>query len=158
MIVGHSRNIENSFHKSDDRRKIERESRKERKEKERRQKEAELRRLKNVKRAEIKERLKKINSIGCTEFVSESLLDDDWDAAKYEAEMAAQFGDDYYDAAEKDTDMPLQHPAELEGWDDDDYYEEIGLAEESEAHLKKGKKGKKKNITEDSVDAEAEEE
>ena len=69
--------------------------RKERKEKERRQKEAELRRLKNVKRTEMLERLRKINDIGDAEFATEDFLDEEWDPQKHEAQMAAQFNDDF---------------------------------------------------------------
>lgn len=52
-VVGHSRAVEGSVRRVDDRRKKARETRKERKEKEKRQKEAELRRLKNIKKKEV---------------------------------------------------------------------------------------------------------
>ena len=54
QVIGHSRNVEGSLRRVDERRKLQREQRLERKEKERRQKEAELRRLKNLKREEVK--------------------------------------------------------------------------------------------------------
>ncbi len=157
QIVGHSRNIDNSFRKTDDRRKIERENRKERKDKERRQKEAELRRLKNVKRIEIQERLKKINAIGDAEFASEEFLDEEWDPNKYEAQMAAQFNDDYYDAAHGDDDMPLEHPGELEAWNEEDYeYERDENGDEESLPVKKSKSkaDKKKKIDDKNVEEE----
>ena len=152
QIVGHSRNIDNSFRKSDDRRKLERENRKERKEKERRQKEAELRRLKNVKRTEMLERLKKINDIGDAEFATEDFLDEEWDPQKYEAQMAAQFNDDYYEAAQGDEDMPLEHPGELEGWDDEDY--EYDLEECGDENVSKDKKKRNKKKVDENVEEE----
>ena len=54
QVIGHSRNVEGSLRRVDERRKLQREQRLERKEKERRQKEAELRRLKNLKREEVR--------------------------------------------------------------------------------------------------------
>jgi protein KRI1 len=53
VVMGHSRDVQGSVRRVDDKRKKDRELRKERKEKEKRQKEAELRRLKNLKHQEV---------------------------------------------------------------------------------------------------------
>lgn len=53
QIIGHSRNVAETFRRPDDKRKLQRETKKEKKEKEKRQKEAELKRLKNLKRKEV---------------------------------------------------------------------------------------------------------
>ncbi len=55
QVVGHSRNVEGSLRREDDKRKLQREQRKERKEKEKRQREEELKRLKNLKKQEVSE-------------------------------------------------------------------------------------------------------
>lgn len=111
-VVGHSRSVEGSVRRVDERRKKARESRQERKEKERRQKEAELRRLKNLKKQEVcslklysiyndflkqfslqlQERLNKILAVGglSAEEHEEAMalmgedLDGDWDPEKHE--------------------------------------------------------------------------
>lgn len=123
QVVGHSRNVDGSLRRSDDKRKAQREAYRERKERERRVKEEELKRLKNLKKMELQKRLKKIAKVGGVDFdtepegtkrskkskkkadgeklmIDETLLDEDWDPAKHEALMAAQFGDDYYEAGE----------------------------------------------------------
>ena len=62
-VQGHSRQVQGSLRRVDDTRKIERENRIERKQREKRQKEAELIRLKNLKKQELVERLKKISHV-----------------------------------------------------------------------------------------------
>jgi len=53
QVMGHSRIVDGSVRRVDEKRKLQREQRIQRKEKEKRQKEAELRRLKNLKREEV---------------------------------------------------------------------------------------------------------
>ncbi|CAM9195924.1 unnamed protein product, partial [Scytosiphon promiscuus] len=62
-IAMHSRNVQGSMRRKDDKRKRERENRKVRKAEERQRKEAELRRLKNLKREEIRKRLRAIQDM-----------------------------------------------------------------------------------------------
>ena len=64
QVTGHSRTVEGSLRRVDDKRKVQREAREERKGKERRQKEAELMRLKNLKKQELQARLKQIREVG----------------------------------------------------------------------------------------------
>ena len=109
QVMGHARNVDGSVRRIDDKRKAQRESRKERKDKERRQKEAELKRLKSLKKQELQSRLKKIGEVGGLKELGldESILDEDWDAEKYEAMMQRQYGDDYYGQGAEDDDAFL---------------------------------------------------
>jgi len=119
QVMGHSRTVDGSVRRVDERRKLQREQRIERKEKEKRQKEAELRRLKNLKRQELRERLQKIGEISGLKklgFIDEDMLDDDWDPAKHEAMMNQQFNEDYYG----EEDENLLHPDEIDGGDYND--------------------------------------
>jgi protein KRI1 len=119
-VTGHSRAVDGSVRRVDDKRKKAREARKERKEKERRQKEAELRRLKNLKRQEVlrcifpcfqfmvlkcdclfvqlQEKLEKIMKVGGldamtaeTIMLDADALDDDWDPVKHEVSLFCSF-------------------------------------------------------------------
>ena len=63
QVVGHSRSVEGSVRRVDDKRKKQREEKQEKKDKEKRQREAELRRLKNIKREELLNRIKKISKV-----------------------------------------------------------------------------------------------
>lgn len=140
MVMGHSRAVDGSVRRVDDKRKKTREARKERKEKERRQKEAELRRLKNLKRQELQEKLAKIMKMGGLDamtaeniMLNADVLDDDWDPVKHEEQMNQQFGDNYYAANETDEEFAArlgQYSVEGEDgaeYGDDDYrYEEGG--------------------------------
>eukprot|EP01034_Spumella_vulgaris_P026860 gene26860-33506_t len=102
-VAGHSRNVEGSMRRIDDKRKKEREARTERKEKEKRVKELEIKRLKNLKRQELKARLLQIGEIAGLKGqlgLDEDVLDEEWDEKKHEAMMNAQFNDNYYNATD----------------------------------------------------------
>jgi len=108
QVVGHERNIGGSLRRSDDKRKLARESRKERKAKEKRQREEELKRLKNLKRKELEARLSAVDEMGGVTSsggikIDASMLDEDWDPEKFDAQMSAQFDDDYYEQEDEDV-------------------------------------------------------
>lgn len=155
QVVGHSRTVEGSMRRSDDKRKVQREQRAEKKDRERRQKEAEMRRLKNLKRQELQERLRKISEVGGLGDLGldESALDEDWDPEKHEEIMRQQFNSGYYDAEDDAFNVDNQ---EIDQWlideIDENYAEEELDEEEEEASVAvvkgsgsiKGDKGKGK--------------
>eukprot|EP01041_Mallomonas_annulata_P005753 gene5752-11627_t len=127
-IVGHARTVDGSVRRDDETRRKQREARKARKEHEMRQKEAEIRRLKNLKREEIRERLRKIGEVGGVSKVAlaEEVLDEEWDPEKHEAQMNAQFGDEYYEAEDGGFDI------DAEGGDAVDWNEFGGQYDEND--------------------------
>ncbi len=162
-VRGHSRQVESSVRRSDDKRKKAREERKERKEREKRQKVEELKRLKNLKRDELRERLKKVAEAGGVNSAAlgEEELDEDWDETKHEQMMQRQFGDEYYDEEDMDFSERLQELDEDEvdrfinevdyGENDD---EESGGDDEEDREGKTAKasrRGKKGRVGKDAV-------
>ena len=127
QVVGHARNTGDSLRRTDEKRKAARESRKEKKEREKRQREEELKRLKNLKRKELEARLDAVSSMGGTHGIKidASMLDEDWDPDKFDAQMAAQFDDSYYDEQEGDEEgaFRAEHFEEVDG---EAYYDEEG--------------------------------
>jgi len=128
QVAGHSRQVEGSLRREDDKRKKAREEKAERKEKEKRQKEAELKRLKNLKKKELQERVLQIARMGGLEEmgIDPAMLDEDWDPEKHDSMMAAQYGDDYYqnmdntyDAHEQDIDDFI-NAGDYSKYDEDD--------------------------------------
>jgi protein KRI1 len=113
QVLGHARTVRDSLRRVDDSRKTQREARKERKEHEKRQKEAELRRLKNVKRLELQERVRRIQelgglALGQVQGLDEGALDEDWDPAAHERLMQATFDDAYYEQQDGELDIGKQ--------------------------------------------------
>ncbi|KAJ3339899.1 hypothetical protein HDU93_007673 [Gonapodya sp. JEL0774] len=100
VIIGHSRNVEGSVRRKDERRKTERQRREERKEEERKRREEEVRRLKNLRREEEEAKLKKIREMAGVDdlplLTDPSLLTADFDPAAHDALMAKAFDDTYY--------------------------------------------------------------
>eukprot|EP01035_Chromulina_nebulosa_P017280 gene17280-22815_t len=98
QVIGHDRRAHDSVRRLDDKRKIARDHLRERKEKERRQKEEEMKRLKNLKKKELQERLRKISEVGGLHElgIDESALDEEWDPSKHDELMSRQFGSNYY--------------------------------------------------------------
>ncbi|KAL4428120.1 hypothetical protein ABPG75_002209 [Micractinium tetrahymenae] len=101
-IITYPRNVEGTVRKEDDRRKRKRQEKAERLAAEEEQRRAEVRRLKNLKKAEIEEKLQEIQSVAGKAAPRQELLDrlvaGDFDPEEYDKQMAAAFGDDYYDA------------------------------------------------------------
>ena len=87
-----------------------------RQEDERKRREEELRRLRALKRQEIEKKLHEIQEIGGLDkdLMSKINLDEDWDPAKYDAEMESLFNDDYYEEDEENPDVkPDLHLEEI---------------------------------------------
>eukprot|EP00606_Chrysophyceae_sp_TOSAG23-5_P000771 GSChrysophyteH2.ASY1.ANO1.1347.1 assembled CDS len=109
----------------------------EKKAKEKRQREEELKRLKNLKRKELQERVKKIALVSGSSLedvgIDPAMLDDEWDPEKHERMMQEQYGDDYYGDDDRDEEGNL-------GGDDD--YDELDAYAPlpSKEFLKKNKK------------------
>ncbi|KAL4445294.1 hypothetical protein ABPG77_011119 [Micractinium sp. CCAP 211/92] len=101
-IITYPRNVEGTVRKEDDRRKRKRQEKAERLAAEEEQRRADVRRLKNLKKAEIEEKLQEIQSVAGKAAPRQELLDrlvaGDFDPEEYDKQMAAAFGDDYYDA------------------------------------------------------------
>ncbi|KAG7401573.1 hypothetical protein PHYBOEH_000631 [Phytophthora boehmeriae] len=117
VIQTHSRHVDDSMRREDDSRKRKRAERKERKALERQKKEEELRRLKNLKQAEIEQKLKKVARLmgeqeGETGLKPED-LEGDFDPEEYDKRMQAVFDEQYYD--EDDDDME-----EKPTWDEEE--------------------------------------
>ncbi|RLN56098.1 hypothetical protein BBJ29_006718 [Phytophthora kernoviae] len=117
IIQTHSRHVDDSMRREDDSRKRKRAERKERKALERQKKEEELRRLKNLKQAEIEQKLKKVARLmgeqeGVAGLKPED-LEGDFDPEEYDKRMQAVFDEQYY--GEDDDDME-----EKPTWDEEE--------------------------------------
>lgn len=136
-IPTYSRTPKDSARREDNSRKRKREERAARKEEEKRLKMQELARLKNLKRQEIVEKLKKLKEVtGSSAVDLDSLdLEGDFDPDAHDKAMQKAFGDQYYQG-EEDGDKP--------SWDDDINIDDI--INEHEANTagpsKKSKKAK----------------
>jgi len=100
QILTHSRNVEGSVRRKDNKRQLQRQSRTQRKSEEKLKREEELKRLKNLKKKEIYEKLHKIKEITGNENVGfdEVDLEEDFDPEKYDAKMNEVFNEEYYSA------------------------------------------------------------
>ncbi|GMF34806.1 unnamed protein product [Phytophthora lilii] len=122
IIQTHSRHIEDTMRREDDSRKRKRAERKERKALERQKKEEELRRLKNLKQAEIEQKLKKVARLmgepeGTAGLKPED-LEGDFDPEEYDKRMQAVFDEQYYDEDDDDMEKPT--------WDEEEDKELFG--------------------------------
>jgi protein KRI1 len=170
QIVGHARNIQGSIRKEDDSRKQKRKRKEERVKSRLEEKKEELRRLKNVKKAEIVERLKLIQDISglfclyyrslliveCLKLIQDIAgapvldgdkinLDQEFDPDAHDKQMAALYGDEYYE--DEDEAHPFADGADEEfldaiGYDydeEDAEEEEVEQEQEQDASAKKQK-------------------
>ncbi|EXC23014.1 hypothetical protein L484_001209 [Morus notabilis] len=107
QILGHSREVEGTVRKKVKARKEQRKHKEERMEIARLEREEELRHLKNLKKKEMDERVKKImESAGIQEDeivpLSAKELEEEFDPEEYDRMMKKAFGDKYYDAEDAD--------------------------------------------------------
>ncbi|KAJ1025149.1 hypothetical protein NDA16_002655 [Ustilago loliicola] len=137
-IPTYSRTPKDSARREDNTRKRKREERAARKEEEKRLKMQELSRLKNLKRQEIVNKLKKLREVtGSSAVELENLdLEGEFDPDAHDKAMEKAFGDQYYEG-EDDEEKP--------SWDDDVEIDDI--IQEHEATVGAGKKSKKAKQT-----------
>ena len=148
QLVSHPRHDKNSIRRQAQlsRKKEAEDARKARKEEARAQKEAELKRLKNLKKREILDRLRLIESVsGGAGQLSEVDLSGDFDPEQWDQRMAEIFNDDYY--AQEDEGF---RAAEDEADDDIEAFVESqlrrdGAVGEESAKPRKPRKGSKRH-------------
>lgn len=141
-LVTHTRTIDGSMRRKDDKRKRMREKKLERKAEEKTKKDQELMRLKNLKKEEIRERLRKIQEVagGTLPGLEEVDLEKDFEPSEFDSKMESTFGQSYYDQED-----PLKKPV----FDDDIDISDLVPAEETaepepEHQEEDGRKKKKK--------------
>ena len=108
-ITTHQREVDDTMRRKDDKRKDKRIEKKERIEEEKRKKQEELNRLKQMKREEILEKLRKAEFIGGTKIVDnkkmlekvEKELKTEFIPELYDKDMDKMFDDKYYEAEDK---------------------------------------------------------
>ncbi|PON89105.1 KRR1 interacting protein [Trema orientale] len=109
-VLGHSREVEGSVRKKVKARKEQRKHKEERMEIARLEREEELRHLKNLKKKEMDDRVKKImESAGIREdevvHLSAKELEDEFDPEEYDRMMKKTFGNKYYEAEDADPEF-----------------------------------------------------
>lgn len=106
QIATYPRQIEGSLRRPDNRRREQRAARQSRKKEEKEKQREELKRLKNLKKAEIQEKLRRIQAISGSGRVAEAGLDleSDFDPETHDQKMQTLFGDDYYREGNQDGD------------------------------------------------------
>lgn len=118
QIVSYGRSTgEASLRRKEDRRKRQREAKKERKEKDRAKKLEEVKRLKNFKKAEIQDKLDRLQATSGGVDFAEFDLEGDFDPEEFSRQMAAKFGEEYYDVQGGEV---LEHPFQNEAIEDDE--------------------------------------
>ncbi|CAH8320266.1 unnamed protein product [Eruca vesicaria subsp. sativa] len=128
IVMGQSRIVEGSVRKKDNARKKQRKNKEDRLKIAEIERQEELKRLKNVKKNEIKEKMKKVLSIAGfkegEEFPLDARgLDDEFDPEEYDKMMKAAFDDTYYGA----EDSELMHSDEDDGDEKPDFDKEDEL-------------------------------
>ncbi|CAG8548208.1 2876_t:CDS:2 [Paraglomus brasilianum] len=123
QILTHSRNVEGSVRRKDNKRQLQRQSRTQRKSEEKLKREEELKRLKNLKKKEIYEKLHKIKEITGNENVGfdEVDLEEDFDPEKYDAKMNEVFNEEYYSAKDSKNKPTKQEKKKFEEYLDEYY-------------------------------------
>ncbi|KAI9990211.1 hypothetical protein PInf_021017 [Phytophthora infestans] len=155
VIQTHSRRIDDTMRREDDSRKRKRAERKERKALERQKKEEELRHLKNLKQAEIEQKLKKVARLmgeaeGTAGLKPED-LEGDFDPEEYDKRMQAVFDEQYYDENDDDMEKPT--------WDEEEDKELFGgLPVDPDEEMDAEESGEKASDTSGEGDNEEEQE
>lgn len=134
QVVGHSRAVEGTVRKKVKARKEQRKHKEERMEIARLEREEELRHLKNLKKKEMDDRIRKIMlSAGIQEDeivpLSAKELEEEFDPEEYDRMMKKAFGDNYYEAEDADPEFgsDVDEDGEIEKPDFDKEDELLGL-------------------------------
>ncbi|ALC43457.1 CG5645, partial [Drosophila busckii] len=125
FLKRYPRTIEQSIRRTDDKRKEKRKETKERKEQEKQQKMKELDMIKEMKRKEIEDKIRKLKAVTGNEELGfkDDELDEDFDPAAHDRRMQELFNDDYYnvDEGEEKPECPSDiEELAMEDWDNYD--------------------------------------
>ncbi|XP_017128654.1 protein KRI1 homolog [Drosophila elegans] len=125
FIKRYPRTIEQSIRRTDDKRKEKRKEVKERKDQEKQQKMKELELIKDIKRKEIEEKIRKLKAVTGNDELGfrDEELEEDFDPAAHDRRMQELFDDEYYnvDEGEEKPECPSDiDELELEDWDNYD--------------------------------------
>lgn len=111
-LISHPRKIEGTVRKEDDKRKKQRAEREARKKAEEESRRAEIRRLKNLKKAEIEQKLTELKTVAGSaapdDYLLNHIITGDFDPETHDRVMAAAFGENYYDAGANESEDDLQ--------------------------------------------------
>lgn len=153
QIVGHPRIIEDVVRKKDDKRARKRKEKAERQAAEEAARRDEVKRLKNLKKAEIQDKLLAVQQVAGVAApdanLVDALLEGDFDPDEYDRRMAAAFGEDYYDKDEEGGDVVEDVQAarllrDAGAMDSDDEAEDkVPIGAKSTTDRSTGKKGPK---------------
>ncbi|KAL8268920.1 hypothetical protein R6Q59_002718 [Mikania micrantha] len=110
IVMGHSRKVEHSVRKMESKRKTQRENKKQRMAQAEFERNEEIKYLKNLKKKEMNEKLRKIReTAGIDEnsgfMLVEHDLEEEFDPEEYDRKMKKAFGDDFYEANDIDPDF-----------------------------------------------------
>ena len=110
-LISHPRHIEGTIRKENDKRKRQRAEKEARKKAEQEAHVAEIRRLKNLKKAEIQQKLQELRSVAGSaapeDHVLGQMLSGDFDPEAHDRMMASAFGTKYYEAGEDESEDDL---------------------------------------------------
>uniref|UniRef100_A0A6P4FG18 Protein KRI1 homolog n=1 Tax=Drosophila rhopaloa TaxID=1041015 RepID=A0A6P4FG18_DRORH len=125
FIKRYPRTIEQSIRRTDDKRKEKRKELKDRKDQEKQQKMKELDLIKDIKRKEIEEKIRKLKAVTGNDELGfrDEELEEDFDPAAHDRRMQELFDDEYYnvDEGEEKPECPSDiDELELEDWDNYD--------------------------------------
>ncbi|XP_016997172.2 protein KRI1 homolog [Drosophila takahashii] len=125
FIKRYPRTIEQSIRRTDDKRKEKRKELKERKDQEKQQKMKELDLIKDIKRKEIEEKIRKLKAVTGNDELGfrDEELEEDFDPAAHDRRMQELFDDEYYnvDEGEEKPECPSDiDELQLEDWDNYD--------------------------------------
>ncbi|XP_057757248.1 uncharacterized protein LOC130976403 [Arachis stenosperma] len=131
-VLGHARNVEGSVRKKTNTRKEQRKSKEERMAIAQKEREEELKHLKNLKKQEIQEKVKKIMStagIHEDEIIplSAEEIEDEFDPEEYDRMMKAAFDEKYYNAEDADPGFGSENDDDMEKPDFEKEDELLGL-------------------------------
>ncbi|KAH8270018.1 hypothetical protein KR018_002420 [Drosophila ironensis] len=137
FIKRYPRTIEQSIRRTDDKRKEKRKELKDRKEQEKQQKMRELDLIKEMKRKEIEEKIRKLKAVTGNDELGfrDDELDEDFDPAAHDRRMQELFNDDYYnvDEGEEKPECPSDiDELVLEDWDNYDPSQHKDAAEDGD--------------------------
>ncbi|KAH8239965.1 hypothetical protein KR032_009850 [Drosophila birchii] len=135
FIKRYPRTVEQSVRRTDDKRKEKRKEMKERKEQEKQQKMKELDLIKDMKRKEIEEKIRKLKAVTGNDELGfrDDELEEDFDPAAHDRRMQELFDDEYYnvDEGEEKPECPSDiDELVLEDWDNYDPSQNKGADDE----------------------------